>query len=133
MPSSTTFTSSGSLPRTESYLSRCAMVSIDPRSLTATKSMSAPACLAAREKFRPMRPKPLIPTRTVMALSFPRGLPVVRDCDANPTGRAPTSVESRLRPALHVAMLDPGVVAPPPQPAGQLLGHDHRPGTPARA
>ena len=29
----------------------------EPRSFTATKSMSAPACLAARKKFRPMRPE----------------------------------------------------------------------------
>ena len=43
------------------------MVSTEPRSLTATMSMSAPDFLAARKKLRPMRPKPLIPTRMVMS------------------------------------------------------------------
>ena len=42
------------------------MVATEPRSFTATKSMSAPCFLAARKKLRPMRPKPLIPTRMVM-------------------------------------------------------------------
>src|SRR5690606_36901641 len=67
MPSPTTSTSPGNLPATESYFSRCAIVSSDPRSLTATKSMSAPCSLAARKKFRPMRPNPLIPTRIAMS------------------------------------------------------------------
>ena len=51
---------------TESYLSRWAIVSTEPRSLTATNSMSAPWLLTARKKLRPMRPKPLMPTRMVM-------------------------------------------------------------------
>ncbi len=38
-------------------------------SLTATHSMSAPRSYAARNTFRPIRPKPLIPTRTGMPLS----------------------------------------------------------------
>ncbi len=59
-------TFSGKRPSTESYWRRCAIVSIDPRSFTATKSMSAPLALAARKKLRPMRPKPLMPTRMVM-------------------------------------------------------------------
>jgi hypothetical protein len=46
------------------------MVSTEPRSFTATKSMSAPMPLAARKKFRPMRPKPLIPTRMVICLAL---------------------------------------------------------------
>jgi len=37
-----------------------------PVSLTPTHSMSAPASYAARKTFRPMRPKPLIPTRTAI-------------------------------------------------------------------
>ncbi len=40
------------------------MVSV--RSLTATHSMSAPCAWAARNTLRPIRPKPLIPTRTGM-------------------------------------------------------------------
>ena len=46
-------------------------MSSEPRSLTATKSMSAPRCFAARKKLRPIRPKPLIPTRTVMSRDVP--------------------------------------------------------------
>ena len=70
MPSSTTWTSDGKVPWTESYFSRWAMVSSEPRSLTATKSRSAPIRLAARKTLRPMRPNPLMPTRTVMSLPF---------------------------------------------------------------
>ncbi len=69
MPVLVAFTDPGSWPSTESYLRRCAIVSIEPRSLTATKSMSAPRCFAARKKLRPIRPKPLIPTRTVISRS----------------------------------------------------------------
>src|SRR5690606_34625937 len=49
-----------------SYFRRWAISSFEPRSLAATKSMSAPRCLAARRKLRPMRPNPLMPTRMVM-------------------------------------------------------------------
>src|SRR6476659_1382105 len=42
------------------------MVSTEPRSFAATSSMSAPCWRMARKKFRPMRPKPLIPTRIAM-------------------------------------------------------------------
>ena len=63
MPSSATWTSSSIRPNTESYRSRWAIVSTEPMSLTATMSMSAPIFRAARKKLRPMRPKPLIPTR----------------------------------------------------------------------
>src|SRR6266545_1907658 len=59
------FTSCGSRPRMLSYLSRCASVALSVRSLTPTSSMSAPRSRAARKKFRPIRPKPLIPTRMV--------------------------------------------------------------------
>ena len=41
------------------------MVLLSIRSLAATISMSAPDACTARKKLRPMRPKPLIPTRTV--------------------------------------------------------------------
>src|SRR3954451_8647460 len=56
----------------ESYLSRCARVLASVRSLTPTKSMSAPAAFAARKRLRPMRPKPLMPTRTAMGCGAPR-------------------------------------------------------------
>ena len=55
----------GKGPATLSCMSKCAMVSMEPRSLTATMSMSAPCSLTARKKFRPIRPKPLMATRTV--------------------------------------------------------------------
>ena len=57
---------SGSVPMTESYFNRCAIVSSEPRSLTATKSMSAPCWQGGAKKLRPMRPNPLMPTLTVM-------------------------------------------------------------------
>src|SRR6516165_6464551 len=67
-PSTVTSTSSG--PSRVSYLSRCANVATSPRSLAATISMpavlAAPAC-TARQKLRPIRPNPLMPTRTVTA------------------------------------------------------------------
>ena len=45
------------------------MVLRSPRSLAATISMSAPDACTARKKLRPMRPKPLMPTRTVTGRS----------------------------------------------------------------
>src|ERR1700722_9007187 len=36
------------------------------RSLTPTTTMSAPDLMAARKKFLPIRPNPLMPTRTVI-------------------------------------------------------------------
>src|SRR6266536_2421138 len=64
-------TSPSSRPKVESYSSRCARVWLSVRSLTATTSTSplllpAPSRVA-RKKLRPMRPKPLMPTRTVMS------------------------------------------------------------------
>ena len=47
-----------------------AMVSMAPKSFTATNSKSTPLFIAALKKFLPIRPKPLIPTRTVMNM-FP--------------------------------------------------------------
>src|SRR3954452_5980131 len=69
MPSPSAPTSSGSTPRMLSYFSRWARVSGLVRSLTATISMSLPLAAAARQKLRPIRPKPLIPTRTVTTCS----------------------------------------------------------------
>src|SRR5205807_2153808 len=56
------------LPSTESYLSRCASVCALVRSLTATKSMLLSPS-AARMMLRPIRPNPLIPTRTAIDAS----------------------------------------------------------------
>src|SRR5829696_7692835 len=67
MPSPSATTSCGRRPRMLSYLSRWARASLLVRSLTATISMSWPLAAAARQKLRPMRPNPLMPTRTVTA------------------------------------------------------------------
>ena len=64
-----TFTSLRSVPPTESCLSRKAIVSLSPNgSFTATSSTPArsPRSSRARWKERPIRPYPLIPTRTVI-------------------------------------------------------------------
>ena len=52
-----------------SYLSRWARVLLSVRSLAATTSMSAPETWIARYKLRPIRPKPLMPSRTVTVRS----------------------------------------------------------------
>ena len=58
-------TSASSRPRIVSNLSRWARTLLAVRSLTPTISMSAPDARTARKKLRPIRPKPLMPTRTV--------------------------------------------------------------------
>src|SRR4051812_11844932 len=73
MPSPSAPTSSARTPRMLSYFSRWARVSGLVRSLTATISMSLPLAAAARQKLRPIRPNPLIPTRTVTRTSMPSG------------------------------------------------------------
>src|SRR5580658_7084661 len=69
MTSPDTNTSNDRVPRTVSYLSRCAMVAMSPRSFAATisKPRSPSPALTARQKLRPIRPNPLIPTRIVTA------------------------------------------------------------------
>src|SRR5262249_34681039 len=57
------FTSYGSRPRIESYLSRWARVALSVRSLAPTSSTSAPEASTARKKWRPIRQTPLIPPR----------------------------------------------------------------------
>src|SRR5438270_6101774 len=54
----------------ESYLRRCAITCGSPNgSFTATSSTSpSPCARIARKKLRPIRPKPLTPTRTAMSL-----------------------------------------------------------------
>src|SRR3954464_3994731 len=69
---SPTLTSPLNGPKTESYLSRCPSVPASVMSLTATISTSAPDSCAARKTLRPIRPKPLMPTRTAMSpIPFP--------------------------------------------------------------
>src|SRR5450432_638645 len=56
---------SGNCPSTESYFRRWASVLVSVRSLTATNSTSL-RCKPARTTFRPIRPKPLMPTLTAI-------------------------------------------------------------------
>src|SRR3954465_13354620 len=68
--SPSTVTVPGKRPCTESKRSRCALVSTGPRSLIPTTSISLrPDSAMARRMLRPMRPNPLMATRTVMFLS----------------------------------------------------------------
>src|SRR5215218_8499222 len=96
MPSPSAATSSSSLPSTLSYFSRWASTSGLVRSFTATISMSWPLAAAARQKLRPMRPNPLMPTRTVIA-----DLPLTDEALASPTahGRAAALTETLSVPA----------------------------------
>src|SRR6188472_1176847 len=126
-------------------------------SLTATHSTSAFASKPARNTLRPMRPKPLIPTRTGMLSILPLG------CEVNQASRAGTARRPRkaiqrraarercaawgrcgqalcrrLAPGalgagdVAVADLDEHVVALAPA-LGEVLGDRHRPMAPARA
>ena len=66
-PSPLTSTVPGKRPWTESYLSRWASVLGSVMSLTETNSRSVWfASTAARNTLRPIRPNPLMPTRTAM-------------------------------------------------------------------
>src|SRR5882757_8573719 len=77
--SPSTVTVPGKRPCTESKRKRWALVSTGPRSLMPTTSISLrPDSAMARSMLRPMRPNPLIATRTAICLSFnyscyPRG------------------------------------------------------------
>src|SRR5436190_3096320 len=117
MPPSVTRTWASHLPRMVSYWRRWAMSSLEPRSLAATKSMSAPRCLAARKKLRPMRPNPLMPTRMLMVLtcSSSRGGPAIRADQPGPIQFGDLADRSLL----DVAVEHDGSQAP----AAQVLGH----------
>src|SRR5438477_508802 len=68
--SPSTVTVPGNRPCTESKRSRWALVSTGPRSLIPTTSMSLrPDSAMARSTLRPIRPNPLIATRTAMLVS----------------------------------------------------------------
>ena len=68
-PPSNVPTSPSNRPSTESYFSRCASVGASVMSLTATKSQSTPSFFAARKRFLPILPNPLMPIFTLMASS----------------------------------------------------------------
>src|SRR5690606_24618319 len=70
----------GKGPCTLSYFSRRALASTDPRSLIATTSISLrPDSAMARSTRRPIRPNPLIATRTAIFLSPERELGLFRE------------------------------------------------------
>src|SRR5581483_1435904 len=79
--SPSTFTSPGKRPWTLSKRSRCALVSTGARSLMATTSTSSrPLSAMARKMLRPMRPNPLMATRTLISQSFRLNLRKLRCC-----------------------------------------------------
>ena len=68
-------------------LSRCAIVAASPRSLAATTSKSPPRWRCDRKKLRPIRPKPLIPTRIATYASPSLTARVYRRSDARLAAR----------------------------------------------
>src|SRR5256714_12189 len=82
IPESVASTSPGYCPRIESHLKRWARVFVSVMSLTATQSTSAPRACAARSTFRPMRPKPLMPTFTANPRPFLGSPPSLRTLSA---------------------------------------------------
>src|SRR5205809_5095543 len=89
-----------------------------PRSLNATSSKSLPRSSDARKKLRPMRPKPLMPTRV-----FAMGETLDRDRSALLVN---CSVGDRYldaeRAALCAVRLDPDAAA---QPGDELAADGH--------
>src|SRR5512139_234823 len=114
---------------TESYLRRWAISATLPRSLAATISTSAPDCFTARKKLRPIRPKPLTPTRMVIGV-LPPGVAV--DVEPHPirSGRRPPTTGPLPRypggSAVDVAVGDPQVEALLAQRPGHGFGDGHR-------
>src|SRR5437660_8029778 len=131
-------TAGSNVPRAVSCLSRCAKVPASPRSLTATTSMSRLSWYAARKMFRPIRPNPLIPTRTDMQHP-PNGF-ARRDGagETAPPGSAWAGPVERLRqvsshgggdPGLRVLLVLLGDLDQPAQPVvDRGLGEPHAEG-----
>src|ERR687891_2698826 len=78
-------------------------------SLTATKSSSEPASYAARNRFRPIRPKPLIATFTFAIRSSVECRSIAADRDLDPVsvrveqvGRVVAATVLRARPGRAV-------------------------------
>ena len=103
------------------------MSSLEPRSLAATKSMSAPRCLAARKKLRPMRPNPLMPTRMLMCWRAP--VPGV--VERGPSEQiGPVRFQSGAGRSAYFSMSrcsTTGSRLAGPQELGHRLGDHHRP------
>src|SRR5512132_2392829 len=143
-PPSNVPTSPSNRPSTESYFRRCASVGASVTSLTATKSQSTPSFLAARKKFLPILPNPLMPIFTLMASS--RVGPHPSQSPVWPAGRrsgreASSAIEiavvDRCREALvaeearevlddHDRTVSPAGAADPDGEVGLPLGHEAR-------
>ena len=87
----------GYAPYVESCLKRWAFIDVSTRSLTATTSTSGVRSISALRDWRPIRPKPLMPTRTAIE-------PLLRACHRPVEGAAsvgyrvgPRSAAPRLR------------------------------------
>src|SRR3954453_8872903 len=120
-------------PRSEAYLSSWASVLASVRALTATPSMSVCLAIAARKTLRPMRPKPLMPTRTGMFLQ-PRSRSQIKrrltlsdahHLDPQPVG-VPEVARVRARAVLRARSGRPVVAAAVGQ-AGRVRGVDGAP------
>src|SRR5438105_1503022 len=113
-------TSALRLPWMESCFSRWARVFASARSLTATTSISPLASSAVRKKTRPMRPKPLTPTRMLMeGLLVGRnrkliqpGLSIGSKYTATQRTRATVSTPTRAAPADRKMRAHSAAVAP---------------------
>src|SRR5215831_5136129 len=105
-------TSTSSVPSTVSYFSRCASVAASVRSLATTISSPAPAAApacTARQKLRPIRPNPLMPTRTVTAVfsSLCSCLPRARGSRGHPYGTLSKSGHQHVRGQVRLGAGDP--------------------------
>src|SRR5947208_1452655 len=132
-------TSPSNLPSTESYFNRWASVLVSVMSFTETTSKSAPCFLAARRKFRPIRPKPLIPILTVMvpSLDRPGGDGARRSPHpilgaARGTGYSRPG-SARASASFEIAMGHRHPMALRPEVLGEFLGDDDGPVASARA
>src|SRR4029079_11881164 len=130
---SRTSTVPGKGPKTESYLSRCPSVPASVMSFTATISMSASDSCAARNTLRPMRPKPLIPTRTDMKRSLSNvaircgaGQAIYRRISGAGWARVRSSAAAHRNP-VDIPVLDlDEVLAAAPERRRQVLGDRDR-------
>src|SRR6516225_9813237 len=125
MTSSSAVTSTSSVPSTVSYFSRCALVAGLVRSFAATISISLPcAAWTARQKFRPIRPNPLTPTRIVTAFFPSYQWLTLAARRAYRTAMAALSGQQDVRGKLRLGARDAQV-------AGALVGHGEQPADPA--
>src|SRR3954451_8885653 len=145
--SSVAVTSASRRPRMESNFSNGARELLSVRSLTATISMSAPKARTARKKLRPIRPKPLMPTRTVteyslvVAVSVPRAYrrrsPPVEEVALRPSRNQRNGPEAPGNVTVDSILVrqhlgrQRGLRVRDPELLGALVGHREEPADPA--